>query len=162
MSVRRGRAARRRPNRAVSGHSSSRRWLGAWLALVVVTVAVAVAAEHTGHGRSIISSIQAFALFYAGVFALIGLTAIAVNGMVGAGIFVMPATVSALLGPSSPIAYLLATVAAMLTDAEADHAGTPSLSATPLPPQPPAPRPPVTSAGSTTHAADAAPSPRAP
>ncbi|MEO8027710.1 MAG: amino acid permease [Bryobacteraceae bacterium] len=65
---------------------------------------------------------------------LIGLTAIVVNGMVGAGIFVLPATVAALLGPASPIAYLLAAVAAMiigLSYAEAgsrfDRAGGPYL-----------------------------------
>lgn len=42
------------------------------------------------------------------------LTAITVNGVVGAGIFVMPATVAGLLGPASPIAYVLAGVAAIL------------------------------------------------
>jgi hypothetical protein len=40
-----------------------------------VTVTAVVAAEHTSHGRSIVSSIQDFLLKYAGVFALVGLTA---------------------------------------------------------------------------------------
>lgn len=39
---------------------------------------------------------------------LVGLTAIAVNGVVGSGIFVLPATVAALMGPASPVAYLVA------------------------------------------------------
>jgi len=55
---------------------------------------------------------------------LAGLTAIAVNGVIGAGIFVMPATVAALLGPSSPIAYLLASVAALLIGLSFAEAGS--------------------------------------
>jgi amino acid transporter len=43
---------------------------------------------------------------------LLGLTAIAVNGVIGSGIFVLPATVAALMGPVSPVAYV---VAALLT-----------------------------------------------
>lgn len=39
---------------------------------------------------------------------LFGLIAIAVNGVIGSGIFVLPATVASLLGPASPIAYILA------------------------------------------------------
>jgi basic amino acid/polyamine antiporter, APA family len=46
------------------------------------------------------------------VVGLAGLTAIAVNGVVGSGIFVLPATVALILGPASPVAYL---VAAFLT-----------------------------------------------
>ena len=38
---------------------------------------------------------------------LAGLTAIALNGVVGSGIFVLPATVYALAGAASPIAYLV-------------------------------------------------------
>jgi basic amino acid/polyamine antiporter, APA family len=41
---------------------------------------------------------------------LLGLTAISLNGVIGSGIFVLPATVSALLGPASPIAYLIAAL----------------------------------------------------
>jgi amino acid transporter len=43
---------------------------------------------------------------------LLGLTAIAVNGVVGSGIFFLPATAAKLLGPAAPVAYL---VAALLT-----------------------------------------------
>src|SRR5688572_16872467 len=39
---------------------------------------------------------------------LLSLTAIAVNGVIGSGIFVLPATVAALMGPASPSAYLIA------------------------------------------------------
>jgi hypothetical protein len=39
---------------------------------------------------------------------LFGLIAIAVNGVIGSGIFVLPATVAALLGPASPVAYIVA------------------------------------------------------
>jgi len=41
---------------------------------------------------------------------LFGLIAIAVNGVIGSGIFVLPATVALLLGPASPVAYLVAAV----------------------------------------------------
>lgn len=41
---------------------------------------------------------------------LAGLTAIAVNGVVGSGIFVLPATVALILGPASPVAYLIAAI----------------------------------------------------
>jgi amino acid transporter len=36
------------------------------------------------------------------------LIAIAVNGVIGSGIFVLPATVASLLGPASPVAYIVA------------------------------------------------------
>lgn len=39
---------------------------------------------------------------------LFGLIAIAVNGVIGSGIFVLPATVAALLGSASPVAYVVA------------------------------------------------------
>lgn len=45
---------------------------------------------------------------------LLGLTAMAVNGMIGAGIFAMPATVAGLLGPASPVAYWVAGTAVVL------------------------------------------------
>ena len=44
----------------------------------------------------------------------LSLTAITVNGGACAGIFVMPATVAGLVGPASPIAYVLAGAAAIL------------------------------------------------
>jgi amino acid transporter len=42
------------------------------------------------------------------VLGLVSLIAIAVNGVIGSGIFVLPATIAALLGPASPAAYLVA------------------------------------------------------
>lgn len=46
---------------------------------------------------------------------LLGLTAIALNGVVGSGIFVLPATVFGLTGPAGPVAHLLAaTLMAMV------------------------------------------------
>ncbi len=39
---------------------------------------------------------------------LFGLIAIAVNGVIGSAIFVLPATVASLLGPASPVAYIVA------------------------------------------------------
>jgi amino acid transporter len=53
-----------------------------------------------------------------------GLTAIAVNGVIGSGIFVLPATVAALLGPASPVAYLLAALVAALVVACFAEAGS--------------------------------------
>lgn len=53
---------------------------------------------------------------------LAGLIAISLNGVIGSGIFVLPATVASLLGPSSPIAYIIAggaTVLIVLCFAEA-------------------------------------------
>jgi basic amino acid/polyamine antiporter, APA family len=44
------------------------------------------------------------------VVGLVGLTAIALNGVVGAGIFVLPASVFRLVGPASPLAYLVVAV----------------------------------------------------
>jgi len=45
---------------------------------------------------------------------LFSLTAVAINGIVGAAIFVLPATVAKLLGPASPLAYLVAWFAMTL------------------------------------------------
>lgn len=52
------------------------------------------------------------------------LTAIAVNGVVGAGIFAMPSAIAALLGRASPIAYLLAGSAAILIALSFAEAGS--------------------------------------
>jgi hypothetical protein len=58
-------------------------WLrpAVWAGVAAAIVAVAVAAEQTSHGRSIRDAIGHFLLFYAGVFALVGLSA-----AVGAGL----------------------------------------------------------------------------
>ena len=53
-----------------------------------------------------------------------GLTAIAVNGVIGSGIFVLPATVAGLLGSASPVAYLVAALVAALVVACFAEAGS--------------------------------------
>jgi len=55
---------------------------------------------------------------------LAGLTAIALNGVVGSGIFVLPATVYALAGAASPIAYLVAALLMALVVACFAEAGS--------------------------------------
>src|SRR5947207_874901 len=45
---------------------------------------------------------------------LASLFAIALNGVIGAGVFVLPATVARILGPASPTAYLVAALVAGL------------------------------------------------
>lgn len=55
---------------------------------------------------------------------LAGLTAIALNGVVGAGIFVLPARVYALAGAASPVAYVLAAVLMALVVACFAEAGS--------------------------------------
>ncbi|HEX8112787.1 MAG TPA: APC family permease [Kofleriaceae bacterium] len=58
------------------------------------------------------------------VVGLAGLTAIALNGVIGAGIFSLPATVYALAGAASPIAYLVAAVLMALVVACFAEAGS--------------------------------------
>lgn len=58
------------------------------------------------------------------VVGLIGLTAIALNGVVGAGIFVLPANVYKLVGEASPAAYILAAVLIALVVACFAEAGS--------------------------------------
>jgi amino acid transporter len=58
------------------------------------------------------------------VVGLAGLTAIALNGVVGSGIFVLPATVYALVGAASPIAHLLAALVMALVVACFAEAGS--------------------------------------
>ncbi len=53
-----------------------------------------------------------------------GLTAISVNGVIGSGMFVMPATVAALLGRASPSAYVVAAIAAILIALSFAEAGS--------------------------------------
>jgi amino acid transporter len=55
---------------------------------------------------------------------LFGLTAIAINGIIGAGIFVMPATIAGLLGTASPLAYVAAGAAALLIALSYAEAGS--------------------------------------
>jgi APA family basic amino acid/polyamine antiporter len=58
------------------------------------------------------------------VVGLAGLTAIALNGVVGSGIFALPATVYAIAGAASPIAYLVAAVLMALVVACFAEAGS--------------------------------------
>jgi hypothetical protein len=74
MSSPRGPASRQLPPAPVARQAPPRRWPVAWLAVITVTVIAVIAAEHSRHGQSIVSSIQEFLLKYAGVFALIGMT----------------------------------------------------------------------------------------
>jgi hypothetical protein len=74
MSSPRGQAGRPLPPAPVALQVPRRRWPMVWLAVITVTVIAVIAAEHTSHGQSIVSSIQEFLLKYAGVFALIGMT----------------------------------------------------------------------------------------
>lgn len=55
---------------------------------------------------------------------LLGLTAISLNGVIGAGIFVLPATVAGLLGPASPMAYVIAALVVTLIVACFAEAGS--------------------------------------
>lgn len=58
------------------------------------------------------------------VVGLAGLTAIALNGVIGSGIFVLPATVYGLAGAASPIAYLVAALVTALVVACFAEAGS--------------------------------------
>ncbi|HSS02562.1 MAG TPA: APC family permease [Kofleriaceae bacterium] len=58
------------------------------------------------------------------VVGLAGLTAIALNGVVGSGIFVLPARIYALAGAASPVAYLVAAVLIALVVACFAEAGS--------------------------------------
>lgn len=58
------------------------------------------------------------------VVGLAGLTAISLNGVVGAGIFVLPATVYRLAGAASPLAYVVAAVLIALVVACFAEAGS--------------------------------------
>jgi hypothetical protein len=89
MSVRRGGTSGRSPRVPVTGQRSAGRWLILFLAVIVVVAAGVIAAEHTSHGRSIVTSVHAFLLTYMGVFALIGLTTSVGVGLVATDRIVM-------------------------------------------------------------------------
>lgn len=55
---------------------------------------------------------------------LFGLTAIAVNGVIGSGIFVLPATVASYIGAASPVAYIIAALLIALIAACFAEAGS--------------------------------------
>jgi APA family basic amino acid/polyamine antiporter len=55
---------------------------------------------------------------------LFGLTAIAVNGVIGSGIFALPSTIASLVGTSSPVAYIIAALLIALIAACFAEAGS--------------------------------------
>jgi basic amino acid/polyamine antiporter, APA family len=55
---------------------------------------------------------------------LFGLTAVAVNGVIGSGIFALPATVASLVGRASPAAYIIAALLIVLIAACFAEAGS--------------------------------------
>jgi hypothetical protein len=89
MSSPRGHASRQRPPRPTARRGPRRRWPWVWLAVITVTVIAVIAMEHTSHGRSIVSSVQEFLLTYAGVFALVGMTAAVGVGLLSTDRIVM-------------------------------------------------------------------------
>jgi hypothetical protein len=89
MSSPRGQASRQPPPAPVALLAPRRRWPAVWAAVIVVTVIAVIAAEHSGHGRSIVSSVQEFLLTYAGVFALISMTAAVGVGLLATDRIVM-------------------------------------------------------------------------
>jgi hypothetical protein len=89
MSSPRGQASRQRPPSPTALQTPRRRWPAVWLAVITVTVLAVIAMEHTSHGRSIVSSVQEFLLKYAGVFALIGMTAAVGAGLISTDRIVM-------------------------------------------------------------------------
>jgi DMSO/TMAO reductase YedYZ heme-binding membrane subunit len=89
MTTSRGGTSGYRPRNPVPGQRSPRRWLIAALVLAAVVTAGVIAAEHTGHGRSIVGGVHAFLLKYMGVFALIGLTTAVGVGLVATDRIVM-------------------------------------------------------------------------
>jgi DMSO/TMAO reductase YedYZ heme-binding membrane subunit len=78
-----------RPPNPVPGQRSPRRWLIVALVLAAVVIAGVIAAEHTGHGRSIVGGVHVFLLKFMGVFALIGLTTAVGVGLVATDRIVM-------------------------------------------------------------------------
>ncbi len=69
--------------------SPTGRWVAGSIAVIAITVVLALVAEQTPHGRSIVSGVDAFLLKYMGVFALIGLTTAVGVGLVATDRIVM-------------------------------------------------------------------------
>ena len=82
-------ARRRRPAWPAAG--AARRWRGRWILIATALAAVcgAAAARGTGTDRAVLAAVQRLALFYAGVFALVALTAAVAAGLVAADRIVM-------------------------------------------------------------------------
>lgn len=69
--------------------SSTGRWVAGVLAVIVATVVLALVAERSQHGRSIVSGVFEFLLTYMGVFALIGATTAVGVGLVATDRIIM-------------------------------------------------------------------------
>src|SRR5262249_40753565 len=69
--------------------SSAGRWVAGVLAVIVFTVVLALVAEQSQHGRSIVSGVFEFLLKYMGVFALIGMTTAVGVGLVATDRIIM-------------------------------------------------------------------------
>ena len=95
MSARRGRSRGRRPIASVAQLKSRRHWPTIWAIIVLFLLAGVLASVNTPRGSDILSAVQRFLLFYAGVLALVALTA-----AVGVGVL---ATDRVIMTPASRV-----------------------------------------------------------
>lgn len=89
MSARRGRLRGRRHITSVAQVKSRRHWLTIWAIVVLFLLAGALASVNTPRGSDILAAVQRFLLFYAGVLALVALTASVGVGVLAADRIVM-------------------------------------------------------------------------
>jgi hypothetical protein len=89
VSARRGRSRRRRHISSVARASTPRRGLIIWIVIVFLVCVGAAASSATPRGQDILAALQRFMLFYAGVLALIALTAAVGAGLVATDRIVM-------------------------------------------------------------------------
>ena len=82
-------SSRRRAHLPATQPSSAGRWVAGVLAVIVFTVVLALVAEQSQHGRSIVSGVFEFLLTYMGVFALIGMTTAVGVGLVATDRIIM-------------------------------------------------------------------------
>jgi hypothetical protein len=82
-------SSRRRAHLPATQPSSTGRWVAGMLAVIVFTVVLALVAEQSQHGRSIVSGVFEFLLKYMGVFALIGMTTAVGVGLVATDRIIM-------------------------------------------------------------------------
>jgi hypothetical protein len=120
LSARRARPGPRRARRrspaqpALSAQSSQYPpWLG-WALITAALVIIALTVALTAQGRQIAGDVQAFLLYYAGVFALLALTAAVVMGLAVTDRMVMTPT-SRVVGQAAHRVLSLAALAALLT-----------------------------------------------
>ncbi|HEY3906283.1 MAG TPA: hypothetical protein VGM14_20400 [Streptosporangiaceae bacterium] len=99
---------------AQSAHSSQHpAWLG-WALITAALVIVALTVALSAQGRQIAGAVQAFLLYYAGVFALLALTAAVVMGLAVTDRMVMTPA-SRVVGQAAHRVLSLAALAALLT-----------------------------------------------